>query len=61
MTTQSTPTPTDAVVAADAALFAASISAPDGAAIEVGSRYTHVFQRETGDWRLLSAQGTRIN
>ena len=32
-----------------------------GAAIEVGSRYTHVFQRENGDWRLLSARGTRIN
>src|SRR5690242_947721 len=37
-----------------------SISVPEAAAIEVGSRYTHVFQREGGDWRLLSAQGTRI-
>jgi ketosteroid isomerase-like protein len=36
-----------------------SISAPD-VSIEVSSRYTHVFQREDGDWRLLSAQGTRI-
>jgi ketosteroid isomerase-like protein len=36
-----------------------SISAPTET-IEVSSRYTHVFQREDGDWRLLSAQGTRI-
>ncbi len=36
-----------------------SISAED-ASIEVGSRYTHVFEREDGEWRLLSAQGTRI-
>jgi ketosteroid isomerase-like protein len=37
-----------------------AISAPDAAPIEVSSRYTHVFQRDGGDWRLLSAQGTRI-
>ncbi len=36
-----------------------SISAAD-ASIEVGSRYTHVFERKDGEWRLLSAQGTRI-
>jgi ketosteroid isomerase-like protein len=36
-----------------------SISAAEDS-IEVASRYTHVFQREDGEWRLLSAQGTRI-
>jgi ketosteroid isomerase-like protein len=34
---------------------------PDGARIDVASRYTHVFQRaEPGGWRLVSAQGTAI-
>lgn len=27
----------------------------------VTSRYTHVFVREGGSWRLLSAQGTKID
>jgi uncharacterized protein (TIGR02246 family) len=38
-----------------------SIRAADAASIDVASRYTHVFEREAGDWRLLSAQGTRIS
>ncbi|HTO70059.1 MAG TPA: nuclear transport factor 2 family protein [Myxococcota bacterium] len=34
---------------------------PDGAELEVGSRYTHVFHRAAGaGWRLVSAQGTQI-
>jgi len=37
-----------------------SIRVPDADAIEVGSRYTHVFRRDDSEWRLLSAQGTRI-
>jgi ketosteroid isomerase-like protein len=31
-----------------------------GAAIELASRYTHVFQADGGNWRLVSAQGTPI-
>jgi ketosteroid isomerase-like protein len=31
-----------------------------GTATELASRYTHVFQADGGNWRLLSAQGTRI-
>jgi uncharacterized protein (TIGR02246 family) len=38
-----------------------SIGSPDAASIEVSSRYTHVFRREDGEWRLLSAQGTSIS
>jgi ketosteroid isomerase-like protein len=37
-----------------------SISAAEAGSFEVGSRYTHVFQREDGEWHLLAAQGTRI-
>ncbi|HXX48713.1 MAG TPA: DUF4440 domain-containing protein [Myxococcota bacterium] len=34
---------------------------PDGAAIELGSRYTHVFRRiGSAGWTLVSAQGTQI-
>jgi len=34
---------------------------PDGAAIEVASRYTHVFHHAgTAGWKLVSAQGTQI-
>ena len=32
-----------------------------GAATELASRYTHVFQADGGNWRLVSAQGTPIN
>jgi hypothetical protein len=36
-------------------------SLPDGTALAVGSRYTHVFVRGGGHgWRLVSAQGTQI-
>jgi ketosteroid isomerase-like protein len=31
-----------------------------GSATELASRYTHVFQADGGNWRLLSAQGTPI-
>ena len=31
-----------------------------GAATELASRYTHVFQADGGNWRLVSAQGTPI-
>jgi len=33
---------------------------PDGAALDVQSRYTHVFERAGDGWRLASAQGTQI-
>ena len=33
---------------------------PDGAALDVQSRYTHVFERAGGAWQLASAQGTQI-
>lgn len=32
-----------------------------GAATELASRYTHVFQADGGNWRLISAQGTPIS
>ena len=32
-----------------------------GAATELASRYTHVFQAVGGNWRLVSAQGTPIS
>jgi ketosteroid isomerase-like protein len=32
-----------------------------GAATELASRYTHVFQADGGNWRLVSAQGTPIS
>ena len=31
-----------------------------GSATELASRYTHVFQTDGGNWRLVSAQGTPI-
>lgn len=31
-----------------------------GSATELDSRYTHLFQADGGNWRLLSAQGTPI-
>ncbi len=38
-----------------------SVTAPDGAAFTLGSRYTHVFTGGTDEgWRLISAQGTPI-
>jgi ketosteroid isomerase-like protein len=39
---------------------AMSFSDAEGALTEVASRYTHVFQADDRDWRLLSAQGTPI-
>ena len=32
-----------------------------GSATELASRYTHVFQTDGGNWRLVSAQGTPIS
>ena len=32
-----------------------------GAATQLASRYTHVFQADAGKWRLVSAQGTPIS
>jgi ketosteroid isomerase-like protein len=32
-----------------------------GAATGLASRYTHVFQADSGNWRLVSAQGTPIS
>jgi ketosteroid isomerase-like protein len=32
-----------------------------GSATELASRYTHVFQADGGNWRLVSAQGTPIS
>ena len=40
---------------------AMSFAGPDGAPFEAGSRYTHVYVRADGGWRLLSAQGTEIS
>ncbi len=37
-----------------------SFSGPEGAVIDVASRYTHVFQADGPHWRLLTAQGTPI-
>lgn len=39
---------------------AMAFTGPDDAPFEAGSRYTHVYVREAGGWRLLSAQGTEI-
>jgi ketosteroid isomerase-like protein len=39
---------------------AMSFSGPEGAATDVASRYTHVFQADGPNWRLVSAQGTPI-
>ncbi len=39
---------------------AMSIRGVDGALTEVASRYTHVFEADGPNWRLLSAQGTPI-
>lgn len=39
---------------------AMSFTGTDGAPFEAGSRYTHVYVRAEGGWRLLSAQGTEI-
>ena len=33
---------------------------PDGAKVEVSSRYTHVFRAAGERWQLFSAQGTQI-
>jgi hypothetical protein len=32
----------------------------DGTEFSAGSRYTHVYSRADGSWRLVSAQGTEI-
>jgi len=32
----------------------------DAAPVTVISRYTHVFSKENGQWRMVSAQGTQI-
>jgi ketosteroid isomerase-like protein len=40
---------------------AMSFTGPDGEPFEAGSRYTHVYVRAEGGWRLLSAQGTEIS
>jgi ketosteroid isomerase-like protein len=37
-----------------------SFSGAEGALTEVGSRYTHMFQPDGPNWRLVSAQGTPI-
>jgi ketosteroid isomerase-like protein len=39
---------------------AMSFSGPEGALTEFDSRYTHVFQPDGRNWRLVSAQGTPI-
>jgi ketosteroid isomerase-like protein len=39
---------------------AMSFSDAEGSAVEVASRYTHVFQADGPNWRLVSAQGTPI-
>ena len=31
-----------------------------GRRFEVASRYTHVFEQQLGDWRMVAAQGTQI-
>ncbi len=40
---------------------AISFCGPAGATTELASRYTHVFQADGGNWRLVSAQGTPIS
>jgi ketosteroid isomerase-like protein len=37
-----------------------SFSDAEGALIEVASRYSHVFQPDGPNWRLVAAQGTPI-
>jgi chromate reductase len=37
-----------------------SFAGPDGAAVVVESRYTHVFRHDGRSWRLVAAQGTPI-
>ena len=37
-----------------------SFAGPDGAAVVVESRYTHVFRYDGWRWRLVAAQGTAI-
>lgn len=32
----------------------------NGQRFEIGSRYTHVFEEQLGDWRMVAAQGTQI-
>jgi len=32
----------------------------NGRRFEIGSRYTHVFEQQRGDWRMVVAQGTQI-
>jgi ketosteroid isomerase-like protein len=39
---------------------AMSFSDAEGRLVAVSSRYTHVFVSAGGNWRLVSAQGTRI-
>jgi hypothetical protein len=39
---------------------AMSFSDMDGHVTAAGSRYTHVFQSDDRNWRLVSAQGTQI-
>ena len=39
---------------------AMSFTGPDGTPFEASSRYTHVYVRAGGGWRLVSAQGTEI-
>ena len=39
---------------------AMSFTGADGSPFEAGSRYTHVYVRESDGWQLLSAQGSEI-
>jgi ketosteroid isomerase-like protein len=39
---------------------AMTFTGSDGTALTAGSRYTHVYARADGSWRLVSAQGTEI-
>src|SRR5215204_1472168 len=32
----------------------------NGRRFEISSRYTHVFEQQLGDWRLVTAQGTQV-
>ena len=46
--------------AVDAAELAEMLMRYQGHEITAKSRYTHVYTRENGRWRLMSAQGTPV-